>query len=209
MMEIWQDIKGYEALYQVSDMGRIRQFKNGKEIIREGYLNKHTGYKRVSLSKNGNSKHFYIHRLVAQTFIPNPDAKPEIDHIDGCRINNTLQNLRWVTRLENLNNPVTLERLRIAFTGTNSPHYGRKRSAETCRKISVGVTKNNPMRGKLGVLCDKSLPVLQIDKNRKVVARYAGQAEAYRATGVKQGDISRVCNGKRKTAGGFYWLFEK
>lgn len=112
MMEIWKDIKGYEGLYQVSNLGRVKSlerivnFGNQQRIVKEKILSPRdngNGYKTVCLQ----SKYFYIHRLVAQTFIPNPDNKPQVDHIDTNKSNNCVDNLRWATHSENMNNPAT------------------------------------------------------------------------------------------------------
>lgn len=97
MEEIWKDIKGFEGLYQVSNLGRVKSLK--KDIImkpskhREGYL-------YYILRKQGR-KTFKAHRLVAITFIPNPESKPEVNHKDGNKKNNSADNLEWLTRSEN------------------------------------------------------------------------------------------------------------
>lgn len=102
--EIWKDIEGYEGLYIVSDKGNVINIKNGGKIKRNANLK---GYRIISLWKNGIGKMYRVHRLVAQAFIPNPERKPCIDHINGNRSDNRVENLRWVTNKENQNNPVT------------------------------------------------------------------------------------------------------
>jgi hypothetical protein len=100
--EIWRDISGYENLYQESNFGRSRRcYKNGKIKILKPWINRQ-GYLIVDLCKNGKSKHFHVHRLVAQTFIPNPENKPEPNHEDGNKFNNHVSNLKWVTKSENI-----------------------------------------------------------------------------------------------------------
>lgn len=205
MDEIWKDIEGYEGLYQVSNLGRIKITRNGKERITIGVLDKTTGYRKFSLHNHGKEKKFLVHRLVAKVFIPNIDNKPEIDHINTIRDDNRVDNLRWVTRKENRNNPISLEHLRIAFTGENSPHYGKKRSEATKRKISQALKQSPLNHGRTGILCKNSRPVYQYDLLGNYIAGYAGQAEASRITGIKQGDISNACNGKVNTAGGYLW----
>lgn len=106
--EIWKDIPNYEGIYKVSSHGRIISIKD-KNIIRKQATLK--GYKIIDLFKNGVCKMHRVHRLVAQAFIPNPENKPCIDHIDGNRANNMISNLRWVTIKENQNNPVTRKKL--------------------------------------------------------------------------------------------------
>ena len=91
--EIWCPIKGYESLYEVSDKGRVKSIGYGKERILKPGRNK-DGYLLVSLYKN-REKICYVHRLVCQTFIPNPDNLPQVNHIDEDKENNSVQNLEW------------------------------------------------------------------------------------------------------------------
>lgn len=130
-MEIWKDIKNYEGLYQVSNEGRVRSLdhitlqKNFKgrmvQTKYKGRILTHgkglKNYWRMTLSKNNVLKRFFLHQLVADAFIPNPDNKPYVDHIDGNPENNKVENLRWATTLENNRNPITLERLRESKKG--------------------------------------------------------------------------------------------
>lgn len=96
MVEIWKDIRGYEGLYQVSNLGRVR--RGGKLL----HLNTNTyGYKHLTLSKNNVQKTVVIHKLVADAFIENPHSKPQINHKDGNKENNTAANLEWVTQEDN------------------------------------------------------------------------------------------------------------
>jgi len=109
--EIWKDIVGYEGYYQVSNYGRIRTLdkisknrwgeylKRGK--MRKLYLTKH-GYVQMDLSKFGRKKSFKVHRLLAIAFIPNPENKRCVNHIDGNKTNNHIDNLEWVTDSENV-----------------------------------------------------------------------------------------------------------
>lgn len=108
MSEIWKDIQGYEGLYQVSNLGRVKsldrrdrcgRFKEGKikSICDNG-----NGYCVVNLKVDGEQKSRTVHRLVATAFIPNPKNLPEINHIDGNKKNNTMSNLEWCDRSENV-----------------------------------------------------------------------------------------------------------
>ena len=101
MKEVWKDIPEYEGLYQVSSMGNIKSFskkKNGKNLIPQ--KNK-KGYYQILLYKNKKPYTKKIHRIVAKAFIPNPDNLPQVNHIDGNKINNCMNNLEWCTNSEN------------------------------------------------------------------------------------------------------------
>ena len=100
MVEIWRDIKDYEGLYQVSNWGRVKSL-NYRNTGKEGILNgieDGRGYLYVHLCNDDGVKKKKIHRLVAEAFIPNPENKPEVDHIDRNKLNNNLSNIRWADR---------------------------------------------------------------------------------------------------------------
>ena len=97
-MESWKDISGYEGLYQVSNLGSVRNVKTGKSKV-AGITP--YGYKRVVLYADGKRKWFQVHRLVAMAFIPNEEGKREVNHIDGNKLNNNAANLEWATSSEN------------------------------------------------------------------------------------------------------------
>ena len=96
--ELWKPVPDYED-YQISNFGRVKSFCFGKVKIKKPDLR--AGYLSVTLSKDSKLKHFPVHRLVALTFISNPDLKPQVNHRDGCKLNNYVENLEWVTRSEN------------------------------------------------------------------------------------------------------------
>ena len=96
-MESWKKIKGYEN-YLISDRGRVYNYKY-KKFRKLGNVR---GYHQVDLCKNGVMKTLAIHRLVALAFIPNPENKETVNHIDGCKTNNHADNLEWCTQKENV-----------------------------------------------------------------------------------------------------------
>ena len=110
--EIWKDVKGYEGLYQVSNLGNVKSLVgwNGKRYIERERILKKTvhlacgNYYReiVRLTKDMKGKNFKVHRLVAEAFLPNPNNLPQVNHIDGNTFNNNVNNLEWCTNRENI-----------------------------------------------------------------------------------------------------------
>lgn len=120
-VEIWKDVAGYEGLYQVSSYGRVKSLPKPGSVT-EQILRPFTqdGYLRYTLRKGNVGKKFLAHQLVARTFIPNPLNKRYVDHIDTDKTNNHVDNLRWATRRENSNNPLTRKHNSMAKSGKRS-----------------------------------------------------------------------------------------
>lgn len=129
--EEWRDVVGYKGLYMVSSFGRIASLtkkvsnRYGTRTIPCKLLSPSIstyGYCKVILCLNANNrKHVKVHRLVAEAFIPNPDNKPQVDHIDRNKQNNNVGNLRWCTLSENMHNPLTIEHCRNLNLGRVYP----------------------------------------------------------------------------------------
>lgn len=188
--EIWKDIKGYEGIYQVSNKGRVKRlerdiiYKDGrkyhkKELILKGSLD-NGGYPQVSLRGKGGMK---VHRLVAETFIPNPDNKPQVNHKDEVKTNNCVDNLEWMTAKENTNYGTRTERARKALD-----EDARKAMGEAARKRL-------------------SKTVAQYTKDGDLIKVWQSTNEAGRQLGLSHGNISLVALGYRKTCGGFVWKY--
>lgn len=183
--EIWRDIPGYEGLYQISNLGRIKSLdryvkhwrgglKKRKGIILALIYDK-DGYTHVKLGKDGIIITKSIHRLVAETFIYNPDNLPIINHKDENPSNNCVWNLEWCT---------------VAYNNK----YGNR-----LNKVSKKL-KNNSFTSK---------PVLQYTLDGQLVKQYPSIKEACRQTGIKHPNLSACCLHKPgfKTAGGYSWEF--
>lgn len=207
MEEIWKDIPEYEGLYQVSNIGRVKSLKFGRNKILIPQLQCKTKYLTVGLYKESKVSIKTIHRLVAVSFIDNPENKPQIDHINGNRIDNTVNNLRWVTPLENVRNPITLEKIRIAVTATNKKKIGKPFSNEHRKNISDSLKESTKNKGKTGFLSKLSIPVYQYDLEGNFITKYAGQTEAARENSIRQSNIWAACNGIKKSAGGYLWRY--
>lgn len=150
-MEIWKDIPGFGNRYQISDAGRIR-VKSYLRTNGYGYywtkpkilepFSANSNHQTIVLSFGNKKKHLKIHRLVAMAFIPNPENKPEVDHINTNVFDNRVENLRWVTSKENKLNPITHERNKkankytVSVIGTSvldgiSIHFNSIKEAES------------------------------------------------------------------------------
>lgn len=146
-MEIWKSIAGFEGLYEVSNFGNVKSCdryamnNGGRQHRPERILKPHpapTGHCSVVLCKDGKTYPSLVHRLVAQAFIPNPDNKPVVDHIDTNPLNNHVDNLRWTTTQENCMNELTRKHQSACKKG--HPYWGRPLTEEERRKISVANT---------------------------------------------------------------------
>ena len=122
-IEIWKPVVGYENLYEVSNIGGVRSVRDGVIKILTPRVNE-KGYLRINLCKNGKMKSYYVHRLVAEAFIPNPHNLPCINHIDENPLNPVSSNLEWCTykynnnygkHLEKISKPVLCVELNVVF----------------------------------------------------------------------------------------------
>lgn len=195
MEEIWKDIEGYEGKYQVSNLCRIRSLdRKVGNYIKEGKILKpfsnRCGYLQVDLFDSSiNRKSKTIHRLVAETFIPKIEGKNEINHIDGNKNNNSINNLEWCTRLENLTHARNIGLITgESFIKSGSENWMYQRRG-----------KDNP----------HSKTVIQYDKEMNKIAEYGSTSEAERKTGIYQTNIARCCRKGIKTAGGYIWRYKE
>lgn len=195
MKEAWKSIRNYEGYYEVSTRGRVRSLdrtisgKFYKGGLKSLYKDKN-GYFYVVLTKDMISTKFAVHRLVADAFIPNPDNKREIDHKNTNRSDSRVENLRWVTHKENMNNAITRRRIYI--------ESHKKESTEKAQQTRI-LNNRKTARKK----------VYQFSKAGELLHIYQSVSEASKATLVRAQDIASVCRGGRgrRSRGGFLWSY--
>lgn len=191
MNEIWKPIANTDNVYWVSNLGRVRsvdriisysdgrkELKEGSEII--GCITRN-GYRIVGLTVDKIRKYYTVHRLVAEAFIPNPENKPQINHKNGIRTDNRVENLEFCTQSENMK------------------HSYRVLNRKPPR-ANLGKTGKDSFNSKI---------VLQI-KDGNIIAEFYGTCEASRITGIAQSQIVSVANNKKyfKSAGGYKWQWK-
>lgn len=178
-------IYGYEN-YFITTEGEVFSLYKNNRLNKNGTLRRmkmeiaRNGYVRVSLKKNKTNKHFLVHRLVAEAFIPNIGNRPEVNHINGIKTDNRVQNLEWCNHSENIRH----------------------------RNNVLGFIPSKHWLGKKGIDHPLSKVVLQI-KDGCVVQIFNGTLEAERKTGISHGNIISCCCGKRNFAGGYQWKYKQ
>lgn len=195
---IWKPVNGYEGYYEVSNNGDIRSVDrivggNGAHSINGVFMKPQVGaggYLTVCLSKNGKSKPHKIHRIVASAFIDNPDNKPMIDHINTDRTDNRIENLRWVTALENSRNPLSIK------------HHVSP--SKKCEK------KSNPIHRNIRKTAHNyPKKVYRYDLNGNYIDGFVSIIDAERSTQIEMSGIRKALDRSYKTAGGFLWKTKK
>lgn len=179
MDEIWRDIKGYEGLYQVSSLGKVKSLFRYKKVLKP--LKVGAGYFQVQLCRRKKAKAYLIHRLVANHFIDNTENKLHVNHIDGDKANNSVHNLEWTTPSEN-----------------------EKHSYQVLRK-----RPNKSRSGKYGKECYNAIAVNQLSISGEIINTYESSGMAERVSGIRHGNIWAVLKGRRHTAGGFKWEYKQ
>lgn len=190
MTEIWRDIKDFEGLYQVSNFGRVRSLGNKTHSgihLKKNYTTKY-GYVVVNLSKNGKSKPYKVHRLVAEAFIPNPDRKPYINHKIEGEEGKTINVVYF-----NEDGSIDEKRTTIEWvTAKENNEYG------TRNERSAKANTN----GKL------SKRVLQFTLNGELIRKWPSTKECGR-NGFNQGAVAACCRGKKPHYKKCLWKYEE
>ncbi len=178
-MEIWKDIVGYEWKYQVSNEWSVKSLKFWREKILKN-INNWKWYLRVFLS-NWKEKSYKIHRLVAISFIPNPNNHPLVMHLDNDPLNNNVTNLKWWT--DSMNNLQRDIEWRWFFKS------------------------NHPNKWNIWILNSKSIPIVQYDIQWNLIKKWDSSMDIKRNMWISNSSISSCCRWKLKTAGGFIWRY--
>lgn len=185
MKEIWKDIKGYEGLYQISNLGMVKRIKrnlyvnaynksiviNAEKILKLNHVK--SGYIFITLTANNTKRTLKVHRLVAEAFIPNPENKPEVNHINGDKCDNRVENLEWCTHAENMNHASKNNLLHIQSGNNNG----------NCKKIN------------------------QYTLDNKLIKKWHSIYEITKETGFERHSITRCCTNKLKTYKGYIWKY--
>jgi hypothetical protein len=178
MKEIWKDIVGYEGLYQVSNLGKVKSlnYNHTKKPHLMAAKKGTTDYLFVSLSKSRAIKHKYIHIVVAEAFVPNTEGFPCVNHIDGDKSNNRADNLEWVTYSQN-----------------------------TRHAIKTGLRLDSNMRGIKGAANKNSRQVWQYTKAGELIKVWPCISDAARYYNCSPCTIVNCYMGRIKSCKGFVW----
>lgn len=175
--EVWKPIPNYEGFYEVSNMGKVRSVYRYRRVLKPMISN--TGYERVDLFKNKHREQLSVHRLVAMAFIDNPNAKPFVNHKDENKLNNSADNLEWVTHIENC-------------------RYG---TAITRRTEHLDYSKRRINNAGQILACSK--PIIQYDKSGNYIREWKSATECSKETGFSISGIRSVVRGKRNSIFGY------
>jgi len=208
-------VNGYEGYYEVDQFGRVYSVDrtihvsdNGREYSKtllgtQMKQNMHSqGYKTVTLTKDGESKTVYVHRLVADAFIPNPNALPMVNHKDEDKTNNFVDNLEWCTNEYNLSYGNAKERREKKIRG-------RSLSEEHKTKIATSLKEHyskHESKSK-GRISERRKPVIAIDSEGNEL-KFESISDAAKFVGITdKRNIMAACNGKKKSAYGYVWRY--
>lgn len=176
---MWTEIKGYEGLYEVNEIGKVRNAKKLSEISARKSNN---GYMKVHLYKNNICANKYVHRLVAETFITNTENLPCVNHIDGNKLNNSVSNLEWCTYSK------------------NSYHAYKIGLKKVTPKTQRAMITNGKKRKKA---------VIQYDLEGNFIKEWESISQIHDALMYSCSNISRCCRGVQLYANNYKWCFKE
>jgi len=195
----WRDIKEYEGRYSVSNTGDVMSLDymhTKKNVIMKQSVDK-DGYFRIQLCKNGIYKSFFVHRLVLEAFSYNYENKPTVNHINGIKSDNRIDNLQWATYSE-----------QNQHAWDNGLKFMTEKKREASKKnIRICISKrDNEKNGS-----NNSINVDKYSLNNEYICTYSSISKASELTNISASCINNCINGKnyRKTAGGFIWRKHK
>ena len=215
MAETWRNISDFER-YQVSNYGRVKNLATN-HILKPFIAS--SGYLAVALG-SGNKR--YVHRLVAQAFIPNPTSLPQVNHRDENKQNNCVDNLEWCTASYNVNYGTAKWRAADKNRGRKHTKEARQNMSqaqlnlpqevkdEKAKRLSVAHKgKPHSAEWNSAVSRSKMKKIAQKDKNGNTIAIYSSLGEAAQKVELAASTISAAANNRRKSAGGFSWEYIK
>lgn len=223
MEEEWKPIKGYEGIYEVSNMGRVKSLHRSQGRILKQYT-QDNGYVKVNLSKNGTHNTKRVHRLVATAFIPNPHNKPEVNHIDGNKENNNVDNLEWCTREYNVrhafHNGLMKKNTQQKKSVILYKKYGEYKSiteaakalSVTRRALSRAINQNSSIHDFIGVIKNThmghSIPTNIYNDKLVFLGQAPSESAAARVAKVSGTSVRKCCREKVFSKGYTFRFFD-
>lgn len=189
--KIWRPIAGFENAYVISDHGDIFSIRSNRLL---SPIRQKSGYLRVNLSVNGVRSEYPVHRLVALTFISNPQSKPTVNHINEIKADNRVENLEWATNAEQ-----NIHGTRRVRASANTDWAARSAKMDyTAIALKHNYNEINKAQMK---------PVLQFTEDGFFIARHEGLSAAARNVKASPGQLCECLKGRRKSCGGFKWKY--